>query len=438
MVDNSNIRIVIDNAGVPLSGDERAELIRLRQQVAQLSGRRPRTGRWVGYWVLLPVAALLAVASVTTGFVRSELLDTNRYVDTVAPLIEEPAVRAAVADLLAREIVTALDLSTRVQQLADEAEELGAPELLDTLVAPAVGGIQSFLRTELQTIMSTQEFAQLWDTINRLAHDELADLLTTGEGQFLTAEGNQIYLNLGAVVSMARERLIAAGFTLAQEIPADLSIRFAVFHSDQLPELQTAAYLLNLGRWLLPVLTLVALAAAVALAPDHRRGLLLAGVAVALAMLLALAMLALARNYYLDNLPAEISRDAAAAFFDTLLRFYADTLRTLAVLAAIVALACWLVGPGRLPTAGRRIGGRGLTAAAAALARTGVGGPVPNFVHRHRLAVEVAAVTLAVAGLVLWRQPGVAGTLWIAGALAAVLLAVELVARMPQPARSSL
>ncbi|MDJ0109262.1 hypothetical protein QM646_22755, partial [Rhodococcus erythropolis] len=85
----------------PLQEDERAELARLRQEVATLReqtpsarettveqvSRPPRHGlRWTAVAILLVLVALLAVLSVTTRFTRSQILDTDRYVSTVAPL----------------------------------------------------------------------------------------------------------------------------------------------------------------------------------------------------------------------------------------------------------------------------------------------------------------------------------------------------------------
>ncbi|GAB3993986.1 hypothetical protein GCM10029992_07130 [Glycomyces albus] len=58
----------------------------------------------------------------------------------------------------------------------------------------------------------------------------------------------------------------------------------------------------------------------------------------------------------------------------------------------------------------------------------------------HRVAVEVGLVIAAAGVLVLWRHPGIAGTLWTAAVLVVLVAAVELLARIgaesaPDPAR---
>lgn len=77
-----------------LSTSERAELERLQVEVGQLQarthGRAARAGRWSGATVMVVVAALLFGLSVVAVYVRTQLLDTDRYVATVAPLARDP------------------------------------------------------------------------------------------------------------------------------------------------------------------------------------------------------------------------------------------------------------------------------------------------------------------------------------------------------------
>ena len=68
-----------------LSADERAELERLRRLTAP-HVRATRRLRWVGATVVLIVAALLGGLAVVAGYLRSQVLDTSTFVETVAPL----------------------------------------------------------------------------------------------------------------------------------------------------------------------------------------------------------------------------------------------------------------------------------------------------------------------------------------------------------------
>ncbi len=422
-----------------LSTSERAELERLRTEVATLRQRRPsgragRSGRWVGSVALLVVAALLFSASVVAVFVRTQLLDTDRYVETVAPLARNPVVQDAIADRLTDEVMTKLDVAGLTEQLATALQDRGAPEIINQLVGPMVSGIRNFVRTEIHNVVTTDRFAQVWDSANRIAHDELDAVLTTGQGQLLTAEGTEISLNVGELLTIVKQRLVDAGFGLAARVP-DTSITVPLFHVEQLPRIRTAVSILNTLYWLLPLLALLLLLAGVLVAPNRRRGLLVGSIAFAIALLLLLGAMAAARTYYLNNLPETIrSPEAVRVVFDTETRFLVQAIKTLAVIFGIVALMCLIFGSSRPAILLRRLVDRGLDAGGHALVRTGVSfGPVPHVLRHYRRAIVVGVVALAVLILVLWGTPGIAGVIWLTVGTLVSLGLVELVARAEGP-----
>jgi hypothetical protein len=421
-----------------LSTSERAELERLRAEVATLrrrtSGRAGRSARWVGSVALLVIAALLFSASVVAVFVRTQLLDTDRYVETVAPLARNPVVQDAIADRLTDEFMTKLDIVGLTQQLATALQDRGAPETINQLVAPMVSGVRNFVRTEIHNVVTTDRFAQVWDSANRIAHDELDAVLTTGRGEFLTTEGTEISLNVGALLTIVKQRLVDAGFGLAARVP-DTSITVPLFHVEQLPRIRTAVSILNTLYWLLPLLALLLLLAGVLLAPNRRRGLLVGSIAFAIALLLLLGAMAAARTYYMNNLPETIrSPEAVRVIYDTETRFLVQAIKTLTVIFAIIALMCLIFGSSRPAILLRRLVDRGLDAGGHALVRTGVSfGPVPRVLRHYRRAIVVGAVALAVLILVLWGTPGIAGVIWLTVGVLVFLGLVELIARAEGP-----
>ena len=84
--------------------------------------------------------------------------------------------------------------------------------------------MRSFISDLISKIVTSRQFTQIWDSANRVAHQEIDDVLTTGHGQFLTANGTQVSLDVGSVLTMAKQRLVESGFTLAEKVP-DTSIR---------------------------------------------------------------------------------------------------------------------------------------------------------------------------------------------------------------------
>ena len=114
--------------GAALTAEERAELERLRAEVASLrsqataaaapsetvvvvSTRRPRQ-RWrsVVATLLIVIACILAPVAGVAVWMKNLVTDTDRYVTTVAPLARDPAIQNAVADKITAEIFAHVDV----------------------------------------------------------------------------------------------------------------------------------------------------------------------------------------------------------------------------------------------------------------------------------------------------------------------------------------
>src|SRR3954469_16294652 len=110
-----------------VSSDEQlqAEVERLRKENAKLA-RRVNIGsrlRSASSAFLLILGCGLAVLSLVAIWLRVTLLDTDRYVSTVAPIAADPAVQNAVAKQIDNAIFTRVDFSSLAQQvLPDRAD----------------------------------------------------------------------------------------------------------------------------------------------------------------------------------------------------------------------------------------------------------------------------------------------------------------------------
>jgi hypothetical protein len=119
-----------------------------------------------------------------------------------------------------------------------------------------------------------------------------------------------------------------------------------LFQSEDITRARSAFSVLNtLGVWL-PVVAIVLLVTGVYVAADHRRALAGAGAGLAASMVVLALGLAVFRSIYLDSVPAAVlPHDAAAVLYDTIVRFLRLGLRTVLVLAPVVAAAAFLTGP---------------------------------------------------------------------------------------------
>ena len=237
-------------------------------------------------------------------------------------------------------------------------------------------------------------------------------------------------VNLAAFVQTVKAQLVASGFTLAERIP-EVNASFVLFQSKDITRVRSGFNLLNtLGVWL-PIIMLILLVLGVYVAKDHRRALVGAAVGVAVSMVVLALALAIFRSIYLDAVPANLlPHDAAAVLYDTIVRFLRLGLRTILVLALVVAAGAFLTGQSVTAVRTRQglnsaIGWRAGSAERAGL-RTG---PVGTWVGANKRALRIGAVTLAALALVFWDRPTGKVVLGLTLALLIILAIIEFLAR---------
>ena len=320
-----------------LSPDERAELERLRAEVAELRSQaptaaavatdqpvvppsRPRKQRWrsVVATLLIVIGCILAPISVVAVWTKNLVTDTDQYVATVAPLASDPAIQSAIADKITAEVFTHLDVVGITNQAVDALAERGLPPLVATqlhaLSQPLSSGVQSFVRDQVGEVVASDAFVNAWSTANRAAHEALVAALTGETREGVTIENDTVSINLGPIIQEVKQRLIDRGFELASRIP-NVNPSFVLVQSDYIAQARGAFNLLNaIGNWL-PVIALFFLAIGIYVAKGHRRALVGVGLGLAGGMLALGLALALFRTIYLNELPLGVlTRDAAAVF----------------------------------------------------------------------------------------------------------------------------
>jgi hypothetical protein len=322
------------------SDELHAEVERLRSENKKLQRSRTRRerARRAGVVALLIGGCGLAALSVVAIWLRVTLLDTDRYVSTVAPIAAEPAVQQAVADKLDTAITSRVDFAA----LAREA----LPDRADVLAPAIQSGLQSFIRTRIDDFTQSQRFQDLWVEANRRAHTRIVDLLEGGRSKRLVLDKDTVYLDLSPAVDRVKTALTDRGLTrIAGAIPPSVDGRIELVQSQGLVKAQRGIRLLKAIAIVLPLLALLCLGGAVALSRSRRRGLLQAAIGVALSMLLLVAALAVARSAYLSALGSgALPRDAAADIFDAVVTFLRNGVRIVVIAAVVLALISFLAG----------------------------------------------------------------------------------------------
>jgi hypothetical protein len=444
------VSAVSENTG--LSADERIELERLRSENAALRAqgqaagpRPPRPGgrqRWrsIVAVLLIVLGCVLAPLAGVAVWARNQVTNTDRYVATVTPLASDPAIQQAVTDQITAQVFTYIDIQALTTQVVDalaaRVEGRGLPPqaavALQGLAGPVANGVQGFVRTQVERVVQSQAFEDAWIQANRAAHETLVKALTGEGGGSVTIENDTVTLNLGPFIQTVKQRLVAQGFTLAERIP-QVDKSFVLFQSEDITRARTAFNLLNtLGNWL-PVVALVLLAIGIYVAKDHRRALVGAALGVAGGMVLLGLALAVFRTIYLDAVPAAVlPHDAAAVLYDTIVRFLRLGLRTILVLALVVAAGAFLSGQSVTAVRTREGLGNAIGWLSGGAERAGFStGPVGTWVYANKKVLRIGAVALAALALVFWGRPTGKVVLGLTLALLVVLALIEFLGRRP-------
>ncbi|CAJ64049.1 MULTISPECIES: membrane protein [Frankia] len=390
----------------PLSVGERAEYERLRSAQAVRHDRL----RTVGASLLVLLAVVLAPFGVVAAWAATTISDTDRYVATVAPLATDPAVQNLVIDRLTDRVVSNVDVSQVTASLDGVLARNGVPPVVvdhaDTLAGALKTALTSAVHQVVQGVVTSDQFSAVWENANRRAHAAVVKVLTGKGGRAVQAKDDTIVLDIGPVVDSVQKRLADAGFEKASRIP-DVDREIVLLRTDKLTGAQDALRLLAvLGRWL-PVAVVVLAALGVWLAPSHRAGLMATGIGIGVAMIVLLVGLAIMRQVYLDSVPPDTQpRDAAAAIYDTLVRFLRDSALTWLTIAIIIVVAGYLFGPGRGARAVRSGAAHATGALGRAATRVGVRtGAAGRWLARHRRLISGIVVGAGALALALWNSP---------------------------------
>jgi putative oligomerization/nucleic acid binding protein len=305
---------------------------------------RTSRGRSTAVWVALVLGAVFLLLSSFAVWVNRVALNTNVFVDTSNELIEDDAIREAVALRAVDELYASVD----VKELIEEQ----IPKDLDPLAGVAAAGARQALYQILDRALQQPALQRLWTISLRQSHTTLVQVLESDPRVVTTTQG-VVVLDLRPIVLEAAAE-IGIRNEVEQRLPADAG-RIEVLRSDELDTAQDAFRLLKTLAWVLPLLTLAAFGGAVWLASDKRRAIRGLGITVAVVGVLGLVAVNLVGNYVVSSLVSETETQVAAGnAWDILTELLRHSFRWLIVVGILIVTAAWLAGPSRRAVPVRR------------------------------------------------------------------------------------
>lgn len=419
--DTAEIPTSLDVEVPPSSPTEDREVLLARLQLletenARLRGQSPpavqppprrRSGRAAAAVVLILVGALLAPVAVVGSWARGLVVDTDQYVETVAPIATDPLVQSAVANRITLAIVDGLKVDELTTQATDAVANLDLPPVVSSAVqslqAPLAEAITGFVRKTVTRFVSSDAFADIWEDANKVAHEQIVATLR-GDPDALAqiSQSGALTLDITPIIDQVKTDLEQRGFTLVSRIP-NINVTFPIASSADLVRLQNAYRLIDVVGALLPWLSLALLAGGVLAARHRSRALVVAGLSLAGAMLLLALGLLVGRSWYASSLPPTVQRvDTAVSIYDQVVSLLRVELRVGLVLGLLVALVAFLAGGSTAARQLRRSSSQAVAWVRSAGDRRGIStGPVGVWLDEQRVLVRIVVIALAVLALVL-------------------------------------
>jgi hypothetical protein len=418
------------------------ELARLRAEVKELraQGERRRSGG-KGRWrtalaiTLIVLGSILAPVAVLGYWAANQVSNTDRYVANMQPLISQPSVQNALTTQITTAITNNLNLQAYDALVSAELRQRNLPRLADLLQnfsGSIVSGIDGAIHTAVARVVASPAIATVWTHANRVGHTALVAALSGNNNGALKLTDGKVTIQLGPFITQVADQLNNQGVKIAALIPKNLNPTFTLFSAPNLEKAQAGYRLITTLKWVLPFVSLGLLGLGIWAARSHRRGLIGAALGLAASMLVLGLALAIARTIYLNSVPQSVlPSDAAAAVYDTLIRFIKDGLRVLLVIGLVIALGAFLTGPSKSAVSIRAHTTAGLGWLRARGEGAGLHtGRFGEWVGARKNLLRIGA--LALVGLIfVFNTPSLALVIWLVVILLGLLAIIELFGGKP-------
>jgi hypothetical protein len=296
-------------------------------------------------WTLIVLAALIALVSSLTVWVKRQALDTDAWVSTSSTVLENDQVRQALSAYVVDQLYENGDVSARLEQRL--------PPDLAGLAGPLAGALREPAVTAVDRLLDRPRAVQVWERVNRAAHKQLLAILEGNPRANVSTSGGEVVLDLrGFIVQVGTE--LGVGEQLNQRLPADVG-KVTVMKSDQLKSAQNTVKVIKALSWLLGFLTLLLWAVALWLARGWRRAALRGiGASLLIVGILLLVIRRVAGDYVVNALATGgETRGAAHSTWLIATTLLAQIGWASIIYSLVILIGVWVTGPSRVATAAR-------------------------------------------------------------------------------------
>ncbi|NJI58592.1 hypothetical protein HCX50_04015 [Microbacterium oxydans] len=419
--------------------DLRARVDALEQTNQTARHARGHTGRSVIAGILIVLALVTAPLAAVGAWARVQLVDTDSFVATFAPLSEHPAVQRFITEEVSAAIHERVDFAAVLAPAFDRLRSLEpsprSAVALSMLERSAGAGLASLVDTAVEDLVASDQFSTIWEHSLRFGHTRgIAVLDDDTESVLQIADDGLLSVDLGLIADRVRTNLLERGIGVAELIPSiDRSIPVA--HVESLVEARTIyRVVLVAGLWL-PFVVIGMLVGGLLVAVRRPRAMLAAGTAFAATFALLSVGIAVAGTAFASSLGANPTTvNAAQVAYAQLTGSLLGASGALILLGASLAMTAWFTGPSLLAVRVRNTVERGFTSLRERGDARGIStGRFGQIVDRYRVAALAVALFCGVV-VMFTARPLTAGTVVAVGFGLLVFMVILGVVRRPAAA----
>jgi hypothetical protein len=292
---------------------------------------KPPEQRWRRplIWASITLATVFLVLGNIFFWTGNTIVNTNRYVAAVGPLIEQPAIQDAMAQYTSSQLFKAVDVQSYVKDTLPPKAAFLAPQLTTQL--------QSYTQKTLKTALANPKVQQYWYASLTKSHNAIINYSKSYQGNGT--------IDVSDIFNQLTQRLGGThlAFLAGKRLPAKIgSINVATV--GWLPALHRLTVHIGLYQALATILFLGFSVLAVVLSTKRRRAVIRLAIIYAGFMALTLIAVRVAGGIVVTDV-AQMYQSAVQVAYDTVIHSFIIQTRTLLLLSLLLLLGAWISGP---------------------------------------------------------------------------------------------